>query len=231
MEAIFILSHGVVALLGVMGGYRLCLFWIKKQRDKAQMNNEELYSYVLELEQRFEELASTNGELHQLAITDDLTGLYNARYLHLKLKEMVKRCNRYGNNFAMMLIDLNDFKIYNDTKGHLAGDELLARFGEFLKQEIREDVDFCFRYGGDEFIVILAEVQQDEADFVAKRLDGAMRKQFKGSVTMSYGVLQYPKGEKLEDFFKAVDEAMYNNKRDGKKLNNNQVLKESLSPA
>ncbi len=96
-------------------------------------------------------------ELSRLSITDSLTGLYNQRHFYARLKEEIVRAQRQKHPLALVLLDMDNFKTYNDTHGHLAGDELLQNVGRIINNCIRENVDSGYRYGGDEFAIILID--------------------------------------------------------------------------
>src|SRR5271165_2012330 len=107
--------------------------------------------------------------VQELSITDTCTGLYNARHLFTVLAEEVHRSKRFGYEFSLLFIDLDHFKHVNDEHGHLVGSKLLGEFGQSLRDHLRL-VDAAFRYGGDEFAVVLPQTSKDAALFVARRL-------------------------------------------------------------
>src|ERR1700746_1168548 len=113
-------------------------------------------------------------KIQELTITDDCTGLYNARHLYKTLETEVYRSSRFGYEFSILFIDLDHFKSVNDTHGHLIGSKLLAEIGYLIKAQLRL-IDFAFRYGGDEFVVLLPQTGKDQALHVAKRLRDALR--------------------------------------------------------
>jgi len=113
-------------------------------------------------------------KIQELTITDDCTGLYNARHLYKTLDTEVYRSSRFGYEFSVLFIDLDHFKAVNDTYGHLIGSKLLEEIGYLIKEQLRL-IDFAFRYGGDEFVVLLPQTGKDQALVVAKRLRDALR--------------------------------------------------------
>ena len=115
------------------------------------------------------ENARSVEKIQELTITDDCTGLYNARHLYKTLETEVYRSARFGYEFTVLFIDLDHFKQVNDTHGHLIGSKLLAEIGYLIKAQLRL-IDFAFRYGGDEFVVLLPQTGKDSALVVAKRL-------------------------------------------------------------
>ena len=108
--------------------------------------------------------------LEQLAITDDLTGLYNHRHFYERLAQEVARAQRYGHALSLLIIDIDDFKRYNDAFGHRAGDSLLHDVALMLKTETRHNVDLVARYGGEEFAIILPSTGAEGAAVVGERL-------------------------------------------------------------
>ena len=111
----------------------------------------------------------------ELIYTDDLTGLYNHRYLQLALEQEIRRSERYGLEFSVVFIDLDYFKNVNDTHGHLAGSRSLREVATLLRQSVRE-VDMVFRYGGDEFTALLVETDNRGAAVVAERIRRAIER-------------------------------------------------------
>lgn len=154
-------------------------------------------------------------ELNRLSITDALTGLYNHRQFFLRLKEEVVRARRQRQDLAIVLIDLDDFKAYNDTHGHLAGDEILRDVGEIIRNCIREGVDTGYRYGGDEFAVILIDANEEAARTITDRLQRSFDAY--GKIRASFGVERFD-GEMTErDLVDAADRDLYDNKQRNKR--------------
>ena len=173
-----------------------------------------------------EKLRKKNKELHELSITDSLTGLYNRKHLMETLGKEVARSERHEHEFALLIIDIDHFKKYNDTYGHLAGDEVLSRLGAVFSASIRS-CDYVARYGGEEFIVILPEIGPNEGVQAAERIRSRVAEESFGSdsepivVTISVGVASYPKhGEDPESIIKNADGALYI----AKELGRNQVV-------
>lgn len=170
------------------------------------------------------ELALSESERRhrELSITDGLTGLYNSRHFYTRAHEEVERCNRYGTPLSLILLDVDNFKRFNDTYGHLEGDRVLAGLAEVIRDEIRGS-DSAYRYGGEEFIVIFPETVPDEAQVVAERLRRAFAdREFTPApgervhMTISIGGGSYHPGEELIPFVKRIDGAMYRAKNLGK---------------
>ena len=162
------------------------------------------------------------SKLENLAITDGLTKLYNLRHFYHLLEIEIDRCRRYGHPLALLLLDIDKFKVYNDTYGHLEGDKVLVRIGQIIQSCLRT-MDSAFRYGGEEFTVILPETTAQEADNVAHRIKTAVEfeKFFPEpenvvTVTISVGVTEYYDKEELAAFIKRADQAMYLSKEKGR---------------
>ena len=162
------------------------------------------------------------SKLVNLAITDGLTKLYNLRHFYHLLEIEIDRCRRYTHPLALMLLDIDNFKVYNDTYGHLEGDKVLVRIGQIINSCLRT-MDSAFRYGGEEFTVILPETTAEEANNVAQRIKAAV--EFENffpepgniiTVTISIGVTEYYNKESLSAFIKRADQAMYLSKEKGR---------------
>jgi diguanylate cyclase (GGDEF)-like protein/PAS domain S-box-containing protein len=169
-----------------------------------------------------EALRESEKKYKELSITDDLTGLFNQRHFYNQLRAEIERIQRYKHPLALLLLDVDNFKIYNDTYGHLAGDKVLAKLGEVIRKLIRK-TDSGYRYGGEEFTVILTETRGQDAGVAAERL----RKRFADeiffpvplepvSVTVSVGIAHYREGEEIASFVKRADQNMYEAKAKGK---------------
>jgi diguanylate cyclase (GGDEF)-like protein len=161
-------------------------------------------------------------KLQKLATTDGLTKLYNSRSFYSQLELEVDRFNRYGHPLSLLLIDIAHFKEYNDKFGHLEGDKVLVRFSQIIKSCLRTN-DSAYRYGGEEFTVILPETNGDEAKTVAQRIRSALETEnFQPAVgkpitiTISIGVTQYQPKEELSAFIRRADDAMYLSKQSGR---------------
>jgi len=160
------------------------------------------------------ELRRANKRLEELSITDDLTGIYNRRHFYEKLSQEIARADRHKRPLSLLMFDVDHFKSYNDTHGHLAGNRILERVGRIVSEEIRE-VDWGFRYGGDEFTVILPETSKENARVVAERIRKAFEKCKFDETTLSIGIAQYDLESDLEILIKHADEAMYKAKNQG----------------
>ena len=186
--------------------------------DLAQFNEQEVF--FLQALCDYAAIAIENArwveKIQELTITDDCTGLYNARHLYKTLDTEVYRSARFGYEFSVLFIDLDHFKSVNDTHGHLIGSKLLAEIGYLVKAQLRL-IDYAFRYGGDEFVVLLPQTGKDQALVVAKRLrDGLRESNFcreEGlnlNVRASIGLATYPHDARdTHDIIRQADEMMY----------------------
>lgn len=176
----------------------------------------------------FAAMAIENAQLHMrtrvMAITDSLTGLYNHRYFQQIFSRELNRAKRYEKPLALVMMDVDDFKKFNDTYGHPHGDKVLAAMGEILNEALRNS-DLAFRYGGEEFIVLLPETDFSNALQVAERLRELVERKsaafLRGiashGVTVSVGVAVFPRdGETRGELFKNVDDLLYRAKEFGK---------------
>ena len=168
---------------------------------------------ALEWNKTAKEKARQEEELKRLSVTDDLTGLFNRRYFYNRIEEEAVRAQRYGSPLALALLDLDHFKQYNDTNGHLEGDNALKKVAEVIRQRTRNRVDFACRYGGDEFAVILPGTDKGRAGITAERIKTAVRDMGLGNITISAGIAEYDKQEKVKEFVESADKMLYREKR------------------
>ena len=175
--------------------------------------------------------------IHELTITDDCTTLFNARYMNTILETEIYRSQRHNYEFSIVFLDLDHFKQVNDTHGHLMGSKLLNEIGQVIKTHSRL-IDFAFRYGGDEFVVLLPQTSKDNAVRVAHRLHKLIRETawltsegLDVRITASVGVAAYPVDSKTKaGLLHLADDAMYlvkNTNRDSVAAANMGILKES----
>lgn len=168
-----------------------------------------------------EALRDSEQKYMELSITDDLTKLFNSRHFFMQLKAELKRTNRYGNILSIILLDMDNFKKYNDCHGHIEGDNILVRLAHVIRKCIRMTDTVC-RYGGDEFIIILPETPGPEAVRVAERIrkefleDRSQVEDQRVEVTLSIGVAEYVFNEDAMDFIKRADANMYKAKEKGR---------------
>jgi diguanylate cyclase (GGDEF)-like protein len=202
-------------------------FNVENEFENIQQNfnvlHDEFQSKINELNEVSKKLIDSNSKFKKLALTDELTSLYNRRSFDLRLIEETSRADRYKQELSLIMIDLDDFKRHNDTYGHQTGDKLLEELADMIRKSIRES-DSAFRYGGDEFAVLLPVCDIKNAEHVAQKLvEKVSIHQFKNvegqrldKVTISCGAACY-RG-KLETFVAEADKHLFAAKASGKGL-------------
>lgn len=186
-------------------------------RDKEVIGEVFNCSNITKRKQLESQLQEKNEQLLRLSITDSLTGLYNVRHLNAELAKLIKAQRRFPNRtVSVVLIDVDKFKEYNDTKGHQAGDHLLVMLGNIFMSELRQDMDSAYRYGGDEFVLLLPDTKEDGARITCERILGAYRKLKLEPTSLSIGVAQFAPNEENKDMAHSIkeliqraDECMY----------------------
>ena len=179
---------------------------------------------ILELERS---LKAAVDEIHLMSITDSLTGVYNRGYINEHLPQEVRRAHRYGRELSLLMCDIDHFKNVNDTYGHLAGDVVLKSFGQCLVSNIRQQVDWAGRYGGEEFLIVLPETDLDGAMVLAERIRKAVETtpiRTSGEeirITASFGVSGFSPGAckavvSPETLLQDVDNRLYRAKKEGR---------------
>jgi diguanylate cyclase (GGDEF)-like protein len=193
---------------------------INRAIEKVQLRKQN-QNLIEALKQHNRVLEAANSRLKQLATHDGLTGLFNHRYFHERLVAELNRADRYPEPFSILFIDVDYFKIYNDTNGHLKGDQLLRRLSALLLHSFRK-TDVIARYGGDEFVVILTETGKGPAQQLAHkfklRVKGyafASRETMPGRcISVSIGCATYPEdGIDSSTLLQKADEWLYADKR------------------
>ncbi|MDY6851208.1 MAG: GGDEF domain-containing protein [Thermodesulfobacteriota bacterium] len=182
----------------------------------------ELQDKMLQLNSYSKKLINSNVKLSELAITDSLTDLFNKRHFQLRLTEEVSRAKRHNLDLALIMIDVDFFKQYNDTLGHQAGDKMLRYIGLMIRKSIRES-DLAFRYGGDEFAVLLPQCGLKNAKEIARQLVDAVERIYskphgrvpRVKISISCGVAQY-NNKGVEEFVAKADKCLYKAKARGR---------------
>ncbi|HAJ25836.1 MAG TPA: diguanylate cyclase response regulator [Syntrophus sp. (in: bacteria)] len=168
------------------------------------------------------DLRESEGRYHELSITDNLTKLYNSRHFYNQLATEINRSVRYNRSISLMMLDVDDFKKYNDSFGHLEGDGVLIRLAKVIRSGMRR-LDQACRYGGEEFVVILPETTGEQGYLIAERIREGFRQEIftpaqgrDTHVTVSIGVAQLKPQEDMMHFVDRADKNMYAAKAAGK---------------
>lgn len=197
--------------------------WEEKNRE-LESHNRELLALKELYKERARELRAVMEKLEEVSITDDLTQIYNHRYLISRLHYEFERAKRYGVIISLIMLDIDHFKVYNDNNGHLAGDDALRRVAQLIHGAIRE-TDIVGRYGGEEFAVILLHADMIQMAEVAERIRRTIEEapfpneevQPMGKITVSIGGSCLSGGMMtIEDLIKSADEALYRAKGNGR---------------
>ena len=219
----------------------------KRLREKAQRESANAQKQLLEsqvrvneqldalVRQRTEELEQANTRLRDLNVTDELTGLYNRRYLNQVLPTEYKRAFRESTCLSILMLDIDHFKMLNDTYGHQFGDICLAQTGQIIRQQLHRPTDIGIRYGGEEFVVLLpgTGTDSDGASSVAENIRSAIADclvsdgEQSTKITISIGIAtRVPdKHDDHEELLKLADKQLYIAKENGR----NRIAKESLN--
>jgi len=198
--------------------------------DEAQKLSSYLTDMIGELKHKLndvdryaQQLRQANKKLVELAVNDGLTGLYNRKQADHVLAVELERAEKFGFPLCILMLDIDRFKRFNDSFGHVAGDEALRRLSDAIRQNVRR-LDVCARYGGEEFLVILPETAIPAATTIAERIREAVEKGSyetgrspdPGQLTVSLGVAEYKTGEEPVSLIKRADSALYKAKDTGR---------------
>jgi diguanylate cyclase (GGDEF)-like protein/PAS domain S-box-containing protein len=172
---------------------------------------------ITEKKQLEMELMKKNEQLEELVISDPLTGLYNSRHFYEQVRRELSRLRRNpGRKLTLVMLDIDYFKQLNDTEGHQMGDHTLRSLANVIRVCIRKDIDTAYRYGGDEFILLLPDTDKHQSRVVTDRIQkqyGAFRF---GGTSLSIGIAEALTGEDDTSLIRRADEALYASKRDGR---------------
>jgi diguanylate cyclase (GGDEF)-like protein len=207
---------------------------VKRATEKVMLvkENRRLFG---RLQQQNVQLEKANRTLKNLACRDGLTGLYNHRYFQDVLTHEIYRSERNEAVFSLIFLDVDHFKKYNDTHGHLAGDKLLRKLSDIFNKAVRKS-DIVARYGGEEFVIILPSTSKKHAQIVGEKLRRYIESfpfqgrdtQPTGKLTISLGISTYPDdGQERSRLIQRADEAMYQAKNSGR----NRVCIAAVEPA
>lgn len=222
------------ALIGATAAY------FSSEERRHRLARDEARRLLVDLQEAHTQLKVHAREMSQRAVTDGLTGLYNHTYFHQRIDEELSRAERYHRPLALLMLDLDGFKTYNDTFGHPKGDLILAEVARLITSSVRK-VDVVCRYGGEEFAVILPETGPGAALAAAERIRQAVEGALLAAplaapddeplraITVSAGVAGYPdNAANRVDLVEAADRALYLSKKKGK---NTVTLSETALPA
>jgi diguanylate cyclase (GGDEF)-like protein len=167
-------------------------------------------------------LKHSEKRYRELSIVDDLTQLYNSRHFHHQLNIELDRSNRYEQPLTLLMLDLDDFKTFNDDYGHVEGDQVLMRLGQVVKRCLRQ-TDSAYRYGGEEFTILLPMTTSADGTVTAERIRTEFKKETfspapgqEVHVTVSIGLAKCKPQEEMKAFVHRVDQLMYQGKKNGK---------------
>jgi diguanylate cyclase (GGDEF)-like protein len=161
-------------------------------------------------------------ELERLSMLDGLTGIQNRRAFDGHFPYEVERAHRQGYSLMLAVMDVDNFKLYNDTFGHNEGDKILIGLAEILRECTRDSVDMCFRLGGDEFAVLLPQANEDQGTEIVQRILLSFTEQNFGNTTLSIGLVDCGRNQKIArdidelEMKERADRAMYAAKKSGK---------------
>ncbi|WP_245560646.1 GGDEF domain-containing protein [Colwellia piezophila] len=195
-----------------------------EQQDSQDLLEERVQERTLELNIALQELESANQELERKNVLDELTGLHNRRFYDQKIMAEYRRSRRNLTALSLVIIDIDNFKAVNDNYGHLAGDQCLIWVAKFIKQCLKRSADKAFRYGGEEFCLILPNTDEEGALLLAEQLRLQVSKQafqFQGidiTITISCGTCTYQQEADIgvEQIFSGADKALYQAKHNGR---------------
>ncbi len=203
------------------GGMLLAGLWkklISRQKEALRKAEAESAHFEMIVAERTVALVEANRKLAFLASKDPLTGLFNRRYFDQVFVAEVCRVERFRRPLALIIGDIDRFKLFNDREGHLIGDRVLVAVGETLASEVRS-TDLLARWGGEEFIILLPETGKEEAFKLAERLRHSVsniEKTLGFGIAMSFGIAEHLPGETGDDFLRRADEALLQAKREGR---------------
>lgn len=197
---------------------------VKEQQDSQDLLEERVQERTLELNIALQELASANQELERKNVLDELTGLHNRRFYDQKIVAEFRRSRRNLTPLSLVLIDIDHFKLVNDNHGHLAGDHCLIWLANHIKQSLKRSADKAFRYGGEEFCLILPDTDAQGAFQIVEQLRTLINEQvcqFQGTdiaLTISCGICTYQQEVDItpEQIFAGADKALYEAKHNGR---------------
>jgi two-component system cell cycle response regulator len=222
----FVEKHGLMSLLAVPIQTKEVVLgaFVSLASESKTFNNDDVAtaSALADFTAIALENAGLFAELQRSAITDSLTGVYNTRFFHEVLGRETARADRYTTPLSLLMIDIDSFKIVNDTFGHVVGNKVLTQIAKTLEDTVR-NTDFVFRCGGDEFGVVLPGTTLEGAEHVAEKIRQRVESSdilhslgYTGPVTVSIGYSEYHRGSHFETLVAEADQALYASKRSSK---------------
>jgi diguanylate cyclase (GGDEF)-like protein len=172
---------------------------------------------------KIEKEKALKQRLHLSSVTDELTGLYNRRLFYQRLNREIQKAREQGHSLSLIMVDVDGFKGFNDRYGHLKGDDLLETVARVLRLSIREHIDCAFRYGGDEFVVILPEADGRTAQFIGNRIKTGFENTAPGGLTLSMRIAEFQEDFDIEAFVHLVDKRMHKDEKMSKELGQPQL--------
>jgi len=196
----------------------------KEQQDSQDLLEERVQERTLELNIALQELESANQELERKNVLDELTGLHNRRFYDQKILAEYRRSRRNLTPLSLVIIDIDHFKSVNDNHGHLAGDQCLIWLANFMKRSLKRSADKAFRYGGEEFCLILPNTDAEGATLLAEKLRLQVKEhafsfqEIDIALTISCGICTYQQEADIgpEQIFSGADKALYQAKHNGR---------------
>ena len=173
---------------------------------------------ILAVSRDLTDLFEIQKKLEEQATIDELTKAYNRKSFNERLDEKIEMFKRYESSFCMALIDIDDFKVVNDTYGHDVGDKVLVRVCEVIRNNIR-NTDLLFRIGGEEFVILYPKTFINEAFLSVEQIRNLIKNENiieNHPITISIGLTQINKNDDEDSIFKRVDDLMYVSKKNGK---------------
>jgi len=214
-----ILSSNIVGPLNKLSKFMLFDFQvIDTNKIPALKSNDEIGILSRRFKHLIQEVQKKQSHTEKKAYIDSLTGVYNRNKLDELFENEIQRVKRYGKHFSIAIIDIDKFKNFNDTYGHLIGDEVLVMLAQCVNNNVR-DSDIFARWGGEEFVILFIETSVNEAKIVAEKIKDKIQDlhhQTAGGITASFGITEYIENDTLEGIFKRCDDALYMAKENGR---------------
>ena len=196
--------------------------WVKLTFSRAQTNNDDDYRFVFLVQDIHENSIETLSALkkyEELAITDPLTGVYNHGEIETQLHNALALRQKYDEPVSVMMLDLDHFKMINDTFGHSVGDSTLKQFASIMKEIASDDNTSVGRWGGEEFVIVCYDKGAEAVSYLAEKLRKTVEEaEFPeiGNITCSIGATELKEGDTFTDAFNRIDKAMYASKHNGR---------------